>query len=153
MAAELTQGGDVVYSPRTLQVWRALLNWLGFFFQIFLQILRALGHLPLLSSSSSSSSPSFKPLPNIELPEHDLPAESAVHIAALHDSDSDDVSEKKKLTVLDYFYAVRVFNFDFNSYITCYESDFAFTEKFEFWIFLFLDFFSMQVYFASFLFP
>ena len=94
--AELTQG-EVVYSPRTVQVWRALLNWLGFFFQIFLQILRALGHLPLLSSStSSSSSASFKPLPVIELPDQELPAESAVQIAAVNDSvsDSDDCTDK-----------------------------------------------------------
>ena len=114
-AAELTQGGcDVVYSPRTLQVWRALLSWLGFFFQIFLQILRALGHLPLLSSSSSSSSASFKPLPNIELPEHDLPADSAVQIAALPDSDSDGLAEKKKLTVLT-FTRLEFLICDFNS--------------------------------------
>ncbi|XP_016649841.1 PREDICTED: LOW QUALITY PROTEIN: carboxy-terminal domain RNA polymerase II polypeptide A small phosphatase 1-like [Prunus mume] len=50
--AELTQG-EVVYSPKTLQVWRALVNWFGFFFQIFLQILRALGHHPLLSSQTA----------------------------------------------------------------------------------------------------
>ncbi|CAI0415916.1 unnamed protein product [Linum tenue] len=69
--AELTQP-DVVYSPRSLQLWTTLVNWLAFFFQIFLQILRALGHLPLLSSSSSSSSShSFKPLPVVELPEID----------------------------------------------------------------------------------
>jgi hypothetical protein len=49
---ELTQAE--VYSPRSLQVWRTLLNWLAFFFQIFYQILRALGHRPMLSSASSS---------------------------------------------------------------------------------------------------
>eukprot|EP00257_Ricinus_communis_P023411 XP_015583387.1 carboxy-terminal domain RNA polymerase II polypeptide A small phosphatase 1 [Ricinus communis] len=65
--AELTQQ-EIVYSPRSIQVWRTLWNWLAFFFQIFLQILRALGHLPLLSSSSSSSN-TFKPLPVIELTE------------------------------------------------------------------------------------
>ncbi|KAL5568590.1 hypothetical protein UlMin_025165 [Ulmus minor] len=96
--AELTQT-EVVYSPKTHQVWRGLLNWLGFFFQIFLQILRALGHLPLLSSSSSASSPpGFKPLSVIELPEHESPAESAVQIAAGLGCDSDDRSEK--LTVV-----------------------------------------------------
>ncbi|XP_021805594.1 carboxy-terminal domain RNA polymerase II polypeptide A small phosphatase 1 [Prunus avium] len=99
--AELTQG-EVVYSPKTLQVWRALVNWFGFFFQIFLQILRALGHHPLLSSSSSasSSSASFKSLPVVELPEleHDSPAASAVEIADTPDADSDD--RIHKLTVV-----------------------------------------------------
>ncbi|KAF3433434.1 hypothetical protein FNV43_RR24536 [Rhamnella rubrinervis] len=96
--AELTQG-EVVYSPRTLQAWRALLNWLGFFFQIFLQILRALGHLPLLSSSSSSSSsPTFKPLPVVELSEVDSPASSTVEIAA--DQDSVEEDRIQRLTVV-----------------------------------------------------
>ncbi|KAF4353395.1 hypothetical protein F8388_016338 [Cannabis sativa] len=98
--AELTQA-EVVYLPRTVQVWRALLNWLGFFFQIFLRILRALGHLPLISSSSTSaSSPSFKPLPVIELPDHDLPPDSTVQIATVHDSNSDSDHRTQKLTVV-----------------------------------------------------
>lgn len=99
--AELTQGGEVTYSPKTMQVWKALLNWLGFFVQIFFQILRALGHHPLLSSSSSSSSasePSFKSLPAVELTEHDSPAASAVEIADSPDSDSERPPEK--LTVV-----------------------------------------------------
>ncbi|XP_065872273.1 uncharacterized protein [Euphorbia lathyris] len=66
--AELTQT-EVVYSSRSIQIWSTLWNWLAFFYQIFLQILRALGHLPLLSSSNS-----FKPLPVVELSETDLPA-------------------------------------------------------------------------------
>uniref|UniRef100_A0A2N9GM09 FCP1 homology domain-containing protein n=1 Tax=Fagus sylvatica TaxID=28930 RepID=A0A2N9GM09_FAGSY len=91
--AELTQ--PEVYSPRSLQLWRTLLNWLAFFFQIFAQILRALGHQPMLSSSSSSHS--FKPLPVAELPEQDSPA--AVEICtAVYASDSDHRSEK--LTVV-----------------------------------------------------
>ncbi|KAM1020245.1 hypothetical protein ACFX13_042241 [Malus domestica] len=94
--AELTQG-EVVYSPKTLQVWRALLNWLAFFSQIFLQILRALGHHSLLSSSSSSSASSaaFKSLP-VEPPENDSPAASAVEIADTPDSDD----PFEKLTVV-----------------------------------------------------
>ena len=87
--AELTQ--PEVYSPRSLQLWRTLLNWLAFFFQIFAQILRAVGHQPMLSSSSSSHS--FKPLPVAELPEQDSPA--AVEICTAVDaSDSDHRSEK-----------------------------------------------------------
>ncbi|KAG2730506.1 hypothetical protein I3843_01G290200 [Carya illinoinensis] len=94
--AELTQ--TEVYSPRSLQVWRTLLNWLALFFQIFLQILRALGHHALLSSSSSSS-PSFKPLPVSELPDNDSPEASTVEIAtASGDFDSGEQSEK--LTVV-----------------------------------------------------
>ncbi|CAN8254496.1 unnamed protein product [Cochlearia groenlandica] len=71
--AELTQS-DVVYSRRSLQVWKTLLNWLGFFYQIFLQILRAVGYHPLLSSSAKAAADGFKPLPAIEL--HDRAAES-----------------------------------------------------------------------------
>ncbi|KAL0652695.1 hypothetical protein Bca4012_095386 [Brassica carinata] len=67
--AELTQS-DVVYSPRSLQVWKTFMNCLAFFYQIFLQILGAVGYHPLLSSSSSkAASDGFKPLPSIELPE------------------------------------------------------------------------------------
>ncbi|KAH0918819.1 hypothetical protein HID58_026479 [Brassica napus] len=60
--AELTQA-DVVYSRRSLQLWKTLVNCLAFFYQLFLQILRAVGYHPLLSSSADG----FKPLPNIEL--------------------------------------------------------------------------------------
>ncbi|XP_022156927.1 CTD nuclear envelope phosphatase 1 homolog [Momordica charantia] len=100
--AELTQ--PEVYSPRTLQVWKTLLNWLAFFFQIFVQILRALGHLRLLSSSSSStdsSSPSFKPLPVVELPDHDFLAASAVDIASVEDDEESDGRVEKLTIVLD----------------------------------------------------
>ncbi|XP_050210594.1 uncharacterized protein LOC126660918 [Mercurialis annua] len=72
--SELTQS-EIVYSPssttRSIQVWRTLCQWLAFFFQIFLQILRTLGHLPLLSSSNS-----FKPLPVIELTETETETET-----------------------------------------------------------------------------
>lgn len=102
LMAELTQ--PEVYSPRTLQVWKTLLNWLAFFFQIFVQILRALGHLRLLSSSSSStdsSSPSFKPLPVVELPDHDFLAASAVDIASVEDDEESD-GRVEKLTVFSF---------------------------------------------------
>ncbi|KAK7320598.1 hypothetical protein VNO77_30221 [Canavalia gladiata] len=99
---ELTQAE--VYSPRTQQVWRALLSWLAFFFQIFFQIIRALGHYPLLSfSSSSSSSPSssFKPLPSVELQEHDSPPPSALEITAGDYSPVDRPPVQKLTVVLD----------------------------------------------------
>ncbi|XP_010264631.1 PREDICTED: CTD nuclear envelope phosphatase 1 homolog [Nelumbo nucifera] len=104
--AELAQAD--VYAPRPLQVWRTLLNWLAFFFQIFLQILRGTPSMaqvlsfiglrhPLLASSSSSSSASFKPLPVVELPHQDLPSVPS-HITSYDDSDLDQRIEK--LTVV-----------------------------------------------------
>lgn len=98
--AELTQA-EVVYSPRSVQVWRTLLNWLAFFFQIFVQILRAVGHHPLLSSSSSSSpssSDGFKPLPMVELSEAESPA--TLDITDGRCSDVGDEDRIEKLTVL-----------------------------------------------------
>ncbi|KAL7589829.1 hypothetical protein Lser_V15G36134 [Lactuca serriola] len=81
---ELGQSDTEVYAPKkTLHVWRALLNWLAFFFQIFVQIIKATPTL-INYSSSSSSSPSFEPLPVVELsesPESPSPyATSAVNI-------------------------------------------------------------------------
>ncbi|XP_030929346.1 CTD nuclear envelope phosphatase 1 homolog [Quercus lobata] len=98
--AELTQ--PEVYSPRSLQLWRTLLNWLAFFFQIFAQILRALGHQPLLSSSSSSSTThAFKPLPVAELPEQDSPAAVEIPAAATVSVSDSDHSSEKLTVVLD----------------------------------------------------
>lgn len=97
--AELTQP-EVVYSHRSIQVWRTLLNWLAFFFQIFAKILRALGHHPLISSSASASTHAFKPLPVVELPETDSSA--TVEISAVRESGDDVVSDERiqKLTVV-----------------------------------------------------
>ncbi|KAK7305879.1 hypothetical protein VNO77_43791 [Canavalia gladiata] len=61
--SELTQTD--VYTPRTQQAWRAMLNLLGFFFQILSQIIEAFAHYPLLSSHSS-----FNPLPTIDSDSH-----------------------------------------------------------------------------------
>lgn len=98
---ELTQ--TEVYSPRTHQVWKSLLSWFAFFFQIFFQFIRAFGHHTLLSSSSSSSSsssPSFKPLPSVELQDYDSssPPPSALEITAA-DSSTSDHRPVHKLTV------------------------------------------------------
>ena len=78
---ELGQADTEVYAPkRTLQVWRTLLNWLAFFFQIFVQIIKATPSL----INYSSTSPSFEPLPVVELSESPEPptpyAASTVHI-------------------------------------------------------------------------
>ncbi|XP_022764998.1 carboxy-terminal domain RNA polymerase II polypeptide A small phosphatase 1-like [Durio zibethinus] len=104
--AELTQAE--VYSPWSMQVWRALLNLLAFFFQIFAPIIRAVGQYPLLSSSASSSSSSsttstpahcFKPLPVVDSTEIESPA--TVEIAAVFDSPVLAVKDRiEKLTVV-----------------------------------------------------
>ncbi|OIW16192.1 hypothetical protein TanjilG_18907 [Lupinus angustifolius] len=89
-------------SPRTQQLWKSVLSWFGFFFQIFFQIIRALSHYPLLSFSSSNSNSSFKPLPSIELHHHlDSPPETAVSAVQITDVDSDHYPSQKLLVVLD----------------------------------------------------
>ncbi|KAK6135838.1 hypothetical protein DH2020_030446 [Rehmannia glutinosa] len=79
-----------VYAPRTIQVWRTLLNWMAFFFQIFAQILRGtpsftqvlsyvgLRHGSLLSSAPHAQ-PQFKPLPVVELSDFAEEPEGAPH--------------------------------------------------------------------------
>ncbi|XXG81180.1 hypothetical protein AAC387_Pa09g1876 [Persea americana] len=107
--AELGQAQ--VYAPKPLQAWRSLLNWLAFFFQIIVQILRGTPSCSQLfsfigfrqfsflssSSSSSSSSPSssasFKPLP-VQLPLTELLPD---HVSAADDESGDAVD---KLTVV-----------------------------------------------------
>ncbi|XAR65945.1 Phosphoprotein phosphatase [Bertholletia excelsa] len=105
--AELAQAE--VYPPRTAQVWRTLLNWLAFFFQIFVQIIRGtpsvaqvlsyvgLRHHSLLSSNS----PSFKPLPVAELSELQEPT-AAVQISGggVDVADDDDRRPMERLTVV-----------------------------------------------------
>lgn len=109
--AELAQAAAAdVYAPRTLQVWRTLLNWLAFFFQIFVQILRGTPSVTQVlsfvglrhSSFLPSSSPQFKPLSVVELQEPDEapfqpppPPSSAVQIS--HGADE----RLEKLAVLD----------------------------------------------------
>ncbi|KAI3734973.1 hypothetical protein L6452_14455 [Arctium lappa] len=95
---ELGQADTEVYAPkRTLQVWRTLLNWLAFFFQIFVQIIKA---TPSLINYSSSSSPSFEPLSVVELSESPQPptpyAASAVRIPPA----GADYDHLQKLTVV-----------------------------------------------------
>lgn len=108
--AELTQA-EVAYSHRSIQVWRTLLNWLAFFFQIFAKILRALGHHPLLSSSASASTHAFKPLQVVELPETDSSA--TVDIGAVRDSGDDVVSDERiqKLAVCYFFPLKKILDF------------------------------------------
>ncbi|KAK8542267.1 hypothetical protein V6N13_137160 [Hibiscus sabdariffa] len=103
--AELTQAE--MYSTRSLQVWRALLNWLAYFYQIFAQIITAVGQYPLLSSSFSSSPTTststhrFKPLPGLDSAAIEPPA--TVEIAGVLDSivPADEDRTKKFTVVLD----------------------------------------------------
>ncbi|EXB59010.1 hypothetical protein L484_008252 [Morus notabilis] len=103
------QAASDVYAPRSSvqQLWRAVANWFGFFFEILLQILRGtpscLPHLlsflglthqnHRLLSSSSSSSCSFKPVSASELSLND--SDSSVEDGVAGDSDPGE-----KLTIL-----------------------------------------------------
>lgn len=109
--AELAQAADV-YAPRTLPAWRSLLNWLLFFFQIFVQIVRGtpslsqvLSYVGLRNTSFLSSTPQFKPLPIVELPESQEPPHqppltvSTLQIAAGRVPDAN--GEQRLTVVLD----------------------------------------------------
>lgn len=109
--AELAQAADV-YAPRTLPAWRSLLNWLLFFFQIFVQIVRGtpslsqvLSYVGLRNTSFLSSTPQFKPLPIVELPESQEPphqpplTDSTLQIAAGRIPDAN--GEQRLTVVLD----------------------------------------------------
>ncbi|KAK4718159.1 hypothetical protein R3W88_016497 [Solanum pinnatisectum] len=109
--AELAQAADV-YAPRTLPAWRSLLNWLLFFFQIFVQIVRGtpslsqvLSYVGLRNTSFLSSTPQFKPLPIVELPESQEPPQrppltvSTLQIAARRVPDAN--GEQRLTVVLD----------------------------------------------------
>lgn len=117
--AELAQAADM-YTPKTLQVWKTLLNWLTFFFQIFVQIVRGtpsmtqvLSYVGLRHSSLlSPPSPQFKPLPVVELQELEEaspppPSSSSVQISSASDSDDRLV---QKLTVSNVFTIYDFFN-------------------------------------------
>lgn len=88
---ELVQAAQVYAPTRTLQIWKSLLNWLAFFFQIFVQILKGtpcvtqvLSYFGVRNSSLLSSSPQFKPLPDVEPPEEEeAPPPSSVALSTL----------------------------------------------------------------------
>lgn len=102
--AEIGQTSTEVYAPTTttLQVWRTLLNWLTFFFQIFVQIVRG---TPSVASfiNYSSTTTSFKPLPVVEFPEDS--ESSNLDTASVH-IPNDDCLEK--LTVRLIFIAISI---------------------------------------------
>ncbi|KAK6943133.1 FCP1 homology domain [Dillenia turbinata] len=78
MAQQLTQAAEVLTTPKSVQVWKALMNWLTFFFQIFIHFAHFLSYVglrhTLLSSSSSSPPSSYKSLPVVEVPFRESPS-------------------------------------------------------------------------------
>ncbi|KAF5476268.1 hypothetical protein F2P56_007999 [Juglans regia] len=114
--AEMGQAEVEVRRP--LQVWRALMDWVAFLLHIILQIVRGtpsvaqfvlsymgLNRLPPFLASSSSSSPSFKPLPLIELSLHDsssplAKARVSVDSCVGEDNGADEDHRIAKLTVV-----------------------------------------------------
>jgi RNA polymerase II subunit A small phosphatase-like protein len=116
--AEMGQATEV-YAWRPVHVWRSLMDWVAFVVQIIAQIVRGtpsvaqfvLSHigltalpLPSLLASFSSSSPSFKPLPSVELSLDDSNASPHVCVdsCADEDNDHDDHHRVEKLTVSIY---------------------------------------------------
>ncbi|XP_057512548.1 uncharacterized protein LOC130794619 [Actinidia eriantha] len=109
MAQQLSQAE--VRVPRPLQLWRALVNWLAFLFEIVVQIAsftpsmaQILSYVGLQQSLLSSSSPSFKPLPIVELTEPPPPPPSAAPAHVTVDSSTDsggDLGIEKLTIVLD----------------------------------------------------
>ncbi|WZY90721.1 hypothetical protein YC2023_047456 [Brassica napus] len=97
--SELNQA-DLVYSRRSsLQLWNVFVNWLDFFYQFFLTILRPLAHHPFLSSKAISDG--FKPLPVIELPEMAAePPVTTIQITSGRTSSEGEVGSIQRLTVV-----------------------------------------------------
>ncbi|KAF9593894.1 hypothetical protein IFM89_025930 [Coptis chinensis] len=121
--AELTHQSEV-YPPKTT-LWKVLMTWLAFFYQIFLQIVKGAPSIaqvlsfigfryPLLTSSSSSSSHAFKPLPVVEIPLTDSPSSdnnnttvvcdtiitTSLHVTGNNNDDDDDQQCLDKLTLV-----------------------------------------------------
>ncbi|XP_030440979.2 uncharacterized protein LOC115663063 [Syzygium oleosum] len=118
------QASSEMYVPRSMQVWRGLVNWLAFFFQIFLQILRGtpslaqfLSYIGLRQSflsaaaaapspsppppSPASCSPPFKPLPVVEIPLQDsCPPEHAGSDSDVSVAGDDDLVAVERLTIV-----------------------------------------------------
>lgn len=99
-------GQTEICAPRSLQVWRALIDWLSFLFHIIVQIVRGAPslaqilsyvgvRLPLLASSA----PSFKPLPVAELPLHQFSAKKVSSLSDVDDGGSQD-RPLEKITVM-----------------------------------------------------
>ncbi|KAA8517804.1 hypothetical protein F0562_015278 [Nyssa sinensis] len=95
-----------VYMPCSLQVWRALMNWFAFFYQICLQIAsftpsmaQLLSYIGVRHSLLSSSSPSFKPLPVVELPLSESSTAPPLHVSVNDIHDGSNYERLEKLTV------------------------------------------------------
>ncbi|XP_010517420.1 PREDICTED: CTD nuclear envelope phosphatase 1 homolog isoform X1 [Camelina sativa] len=97
--AELSQA-DLVYSPRSVQLWNVLVNWLDFFYRFFLKILRVDAHHHSLLSTSPSTKDGFKPLSVLDLPKSETESPVSIEIASERTSTDGQVSTIQKLTVV-----------------------------------------------------
>ncbi|KAL3650270.1 hypothetical protein CASFOL_006673 [Castilleja foliolosa] len=97
----MTMAAAEVYAPWTIQLWRTLMNWLAFFFQIFGQIVRATPSFNL-----ASETPQFKPLPVVELSDfaeetEEAPPPAAAPVDGGGGGAIDDAPLEKLTVVLD----------------------------------------------------
>lgn len=101
-------GQTEMSAPRSLLVWRALMDWLAFVFHVIVQIVRGAPSLaqilsyvgvrfPLLASSA----PSFKPLPVGELPLHQFSTKKVSSLGDVDDGGSQEQDRPlEKITVM-----------------------------------------------------
>jgi RNA polymerase II subunit A small phosphatase-like protein len=138
------QGGEVCVSRSVNEVWKGMMNGLGFVMKLFLQILRGtpsmaqflLSYIGFTFPLLSSSPPSFKPLPVVEIPLQETTSNKITDKA--HDSSclpgyvcdfgaSDDCLIEK-LTVRALFYCFHYYYFCgfclnfyfFNFFVGCF---------------------------------
>ena len=121
------QGGEVCVSRSVNEVWKGMMNGLGFVMKLFLQILRGtpsmaqflLSYIGFTFPLLSSSPPPFKPLPVVEIPLQETTSNKITDKA--HDSSclpgyvcdfgaSDDCLIEK-LTVCALFYCFQYYYF------------------------------------------
>ncbi|KAF6153648.1 hypothetical protein GIB67_027515 [Kingdonia uniflora] len=98
MAEVVESQTEVVYAPKPVTtLWRFVLKWLMFLFQVLLRFIPTSLTLLVGPSSSSSSTPSFKPLPVVEL---ELPSRDS-HTLGDDDDEDDNLTIEKLTIVLD----------------------------------------------------
>ncbi|GLT55723.1 hypothetical protein SLA2020_288180 [Shorea laevis] len=92
-----------VMEARSVQVWRVLINWLSFFLQSLLQILRntplpqLLSYLGFATTSTNHHLPTFIPIPTVDLPLQD----SSPLRLNFHDQIDNSAPPEKLTVVLD----------------------------------------------------
>ncbi|XP_031109127.1 CTD nuclear envelope phosphatase 1 homolog [Ipomoea triloba] len=97
-----------VYAPKTLQLWRTLLNWAAAFYEIFVQstpsAAQLLSYVGFRNSSflSSPPPPQFRPLPVVEVEDKDdSPPSSALPSLQIASGCSDEHHLPRLTVVLD----------------------------------------------------